>query len=413
MRQSRLFTKTQQEAPKDEQSKNAKLLMQAGYVFKEMAGVYSFLPLGQRVIRKINNIIHEEMTSVGGEEIHMSALQDPSVWEKSGRWSDDVVDNWFKTSLQNGTELGLGFTHEEPLTRMMAQHITSYKQLPAYPYQIQLKFRNEVRSKSGVMRGREFYMKDLYSFSENLEQHNTFYELMKKTYMNVFSRCGVGDYTYLTFADGGSFSKFSHEFQTITSAGEDTIYVSKEKNIAVNKEVLNDDVLAELGLTQEELTEEIASEVGNIFTLGTKFSEALDLTFTNREGKNKHVFMGSYGIGPARLMGVVTELYSDEKGLVWPEAIAPFSIHLISINADEEAHKLYEKINDLGIDILWDDRDLRPGQKFADSDLIGIPHRVVISPKTINAGGVELKARTSEDAEIISEEELISRLQSQ
>lgn len=406
MKQSQLFSKTQQEAPKDEVAKNAQLLIRAGYVYKEMAGAYSFLPLGWRVLQKIKTIIREEMNSIGGHEMHMTALQDKSTWEPTNRWDDEVVDNWFKTSLKNGTELGLAFTHEEDIAHLMTQYLTSYKQLPFYPYQIQLKFRNEARAKSGVMRGREFFMKDMYSFSKSDEEHNEFYEKAKQAYLNVFERCGIGEYTYLTFASGGSFSKYSHEFQTVTDAGEDIVYIDKEKNIAINEEVYTDEVISDLGLSKDTLVKEKAAEVGNIFSLGTKFSDAHNTTFTSAEGKDQSVIMGSYGIGPARVMGTVVELFGDDKGLVWPEAIAPFKIHLISINADEQAQVLYESLLEKGVEVLWDDRDARPGQKFADSDLIGIPHRVVLSPKTIEAGGVEHKKRTEQEGVIISIEDL-------
>ena len=253
MKQSQLFSKTQQEAPKDEVAKNAQLLIRAGYVYKEMAGAYTFLPLGWRVLQKIKGIIREEMNAIGGHEMHMTALQDKSTWTPTNRWDDEVVDNWFKTTLKNGTELGLAFTHEEDIARLMTQYLTSYKQLPFYPYQIQLKFRNEARAKSGVMRGREFFMKDMYSFSKNQEEHDLFYEKSKQAYLNVFERCGIGEHTYLTFASGGSFAKYSHEFQTLTDAGEDIIYVDKSKNIAINEEVFNDEVIADLGFSKNDL----------------------------------------------------------------------------------------------------------------------------------------------------------------
>jgi prolyl-tRNA synthetase len=295
MRQTKLFTKTRKEAPADETSKNAELLIRAGFVHKEMAGVYDYLPLGLRVMNKISNIVRDEMNRIGGVEIKMTVLQDRELWEKSGRWDDEVLDVWFKTDLKSGGEVGLGTTHEEAFTAMLKNHINSYKDLPIYPYQIQAKFRNELRAKSGIMRGREFLMKDMYSFSKNLEEHNEFYEKTKKAYKNIYDRVGLGHLTYLTFASGGSFSKYSHEFQTVTSVGEDVIYLDEEKGLAVNKEVLNDEVLAELGLDRAKLVEHKAVEVGNIFTLGTRFSEPLELNFTDDAGKPNQVFMGSYG----------------------------------------------------------------------------------------------------------------------
>ena len=410
MKQSHLFTKTRKEAPSDEEAKNAQLLIRAGFIHKELAGVYSLLPLGKRVYDNICTVIREEMNTIGGVELHLSALQESATYEQSGRWSDEVVDVWFKTHLKNDTELGLGFTHEEPLTRAMTNHISSYRDLPAYPYQIQTKFRNETRAKSGIMRGREFVMKDLYSFSKDQSEHDHFYEQSKTAYMNVYKRLGLGDKTYVTFASGGSFAKYSHEFQTIADIGEDTIYVHAEKGIAINEEVYTDEVLRDLGVTKEELTKQKAVEVGNIFSLGTKFSEAIGLYFTDKEGNKQPVIMGSYGIGPTRVMGLIAELLSDEHGLVWSDQIAPFKVHLISINQDQKATELYDQLTSQGISALFDDRDVRPGQKFADSDLIGIPHRVVISDKSLDAGGLEYKARTNIDSEIISREQIISKL---
>lgn len=418
MRQTQLFTKTRKDAPKDEVSKNAQLLIRAGYIHKEMAGVYSFLPLGLRVFNNIVNIIREEMNAIGGQEITLSALQEPKVWEKSGRWSDEAIDVWFKTTLKNGSELGLGTTHEEPLTALMTEYVSSYKDLPRYVYQFQTKFRNELRAKSGIMRVREFVMKDLYSFSKTEKEFKDFYEKCAKAYMKVFTRVGIGDKTFRTFASGGSFSKFSDEFQMVCDAGEDTVYVNKKKKIAVNKEVYNDKVLGELGLSKEDMTEEKAIEVGNIFPLGTRFSDALDLQFTDEDGSKKPVIMGCYGIGPGRLMGAIVEANSDEKGLVWGEEIAPFRAHLVSIasgnkDVEDEADRYYEMLKDEGIEVLYDDRDVRAGEKFADADLIGIPTRLVVSEKTVSAGGIEVSGRAStkkNGAMLIRESDIVEQL---
>lgn len=414
MRQSLLFTKTRKDAPKDEVSKNAELLIRAGFIHKEMAGVYSFLPLGLRVLKKIEQIIREEMNAIGGQEIELTALQTKDVWEKTGRWDDKVVDNWFKTKLKNDTELGLGFTHEEPLTNLMTEYLRSFRDFPIYVYQFQTKFRNEARAKSGIMRGREFLMKDLYSFSRDQKEHDEFYERSKKAYMNVFNRVGIGERTYITFASGGSFAKYSHEFQTLTEAGEDSVFVDEKKKIAINKEVLNDEVLNDLGISKSDLLEKKAVEVGNIFSLGTRFSEAFELTYTDESGNKKPVVMGSYGIGPSRVMGTIAEILSDEKGLVWPESVTPFRVHLISIEDKEgkvkkEAEVLYKKLMEKGIEVLLDDRDARPGEKFADSDLIGIPTRVVISEKTLQAESVEVKDRKMGTVEIIKLTEFLGK----
>lgn len=417
MLQSKLFTKTRKDAPKDEVSKNAQLLIRGGFVHKDMAGVYSFLPLGLKVLSNIIAIIRKEMVAIGGEEVSLSALQEKNLWEKSGRWGDSVMDNWFKTKLKNDTELALATTHEEPLTNLMKDHIHSYRDLPRYVFQFQTKFRNETRAKSGIMRGREFLMKDLYSFSKDEKDHTEFYEKAKAAYTKIFQLVGIGEQTFVTFASGGSFSKYSHEFQALTDAGEDTIYVSKDKKIAVNKEVMNPEVLADLGLKEGDLEEKKAVEVGNIFNLGTRFSDALELSFVDDSGKKSPVVMGSYGIGPARLMGTIVEILSDEKGIVWPEMVAPFKVHLIEIqkeNAEVRKHAedIYKKLTGLGVEVLYDDRDARAGEKFADADLIGIPFRVVVSEKTIQAGGVELKKRTEEDTKIISINELFKTLSS-
>lgn len=422
MKMSRLFTKTSKTAPADEQAKNAQLLIKAGFIHKEMAGVYDYLPLGNIVINKIVNIIREEINAIGGQELHMSALQPKENWDASGRWHDDVVDVWFKTKMHSGEgyhlgpELGLGNTHEEALTGLMRTFIKSYKDLPVYPYQFQTKFRNELRSKSGIMRCREFLMKDLYSFSRDEASHNEFYEQAQKAYIKIFERLGLGDLTYFTVASGGSFSKFSHEFQTLTDIGEDTIYVHEGKKLAINKEVYNDAVLAELGIKKDELIEKRAVEVGNIFPIGTRFSEPLGLNYTDEEGNLKPVFMGSYGIGPGRVMGTIVEHYADEKGLVWPSNIAPAQVYLASVGQAESvikaADELYEHLLKNEIEVLYDDRDARPGEKFADADLIGIPLRVVVSEKTIASNQYEVKGRTEKEAKLLSLEELIKQVKS-
>ena len=407
MKQSQLFTKTRKEAPSDEVAKNAQLLIRAGFIHKEMAGVYSYLPLGLRVLNKINMIIREEMDAVGGQEISMTALQDKAVWEKSGRWSDEIVDNWFKTYLKNGAEVGLGFTHEESIANIMTNFVSSYKDLPFYAYQIQTKFRNETRAKSGLMRGREFLMKDLYSFSRNKEEHEEFYEKMKDVYMNVFNKLGIGEYTYLTISSGGTFSKYSYEFQTLSESGEDVICIDEKKNIAVNKDDLCDEILSEAGMSKDNLVEKKSIEVGDIYSLEYKFSKALDLKYKDSEGKEEYVYMGSYGMSPTRLMGTVVEVMADESGMIWPKSIAPFQVHLLSLNENEKADELYAMLQKEGIEVLYDDRAARPGEKFADSDLIGVPYRIVISGKSLESGGVEIKKRTDESVKIVSIDEVL------
>lgn len=413
MRQSKLFSKTRKEAPKDEVSKSAQLLIKAGFIKKEMAGVYTMLPLGLRTLRRIEDVIRKHMNNVGGVEMNLTALQDPEVWKKTDRWDDEKVDNWFKTKLKNGTELGLGFTHEEPLTALMRDHISSYKDLPVYPYQFQTKFRNELRAKSGILRGREFLMKDLYSFSESKEQHDEFYEKIKQAYFDIFADLGLGEKTFITFASGGSFSKYSHEFQTETDAGEDIIYYSPEKKIAVNKEVYTDEVLEELGIDKKDLVEKKTVEVGNIFTLATKFSEPLELIFDDKEGNRHPVFMGSYGIGLGRLMGVIAETFSDDKGLVWPEKATPYDIHLVNVSTDNEdavklSDEIYNQLKENGKSVLYDDRDKGAGEKLSDSDLIGITKRIVVGTKGISSGEFDLYNRVTGKTEKVSESQIMN-----
>jgi prolyl-tRNA synthetase len=297
---------------------------------------------------------------------------------------------------------------------MLKPFVSSYKDLPLSVYQFQTKFRNEMRAKSGLMRGREFLMKDLYSCNVSQEAHEVFYSQATEAYKKVFERLGIGDVTYVTFASGGIFAPFSHEFQTLSSVGEDTIYVHEAKNIAINQEVYTDEVLQQLGVKKEDLVEKTAVEVGNIFTLGTRFSEALELTFTDEDGTIKPVFMGSYGIGPRRIVGLLAEHFADGKGLVWPENVAPFKVYLASLGNTQDvvsaADDLYKSLTDAGIEVLYDDRDERPGAKFADADLMGIPYRLVVSAKTIEAGKYELKRRTGTDTEMVSAEELTKLL---
>lgn len=414
MRQSQLFTKTRREDPKDEISKNAKLLIRAGYIHKEMAGVYALLPLGLRVIKKIENIIRREMNLLGGQEIELTALQNPLTWQKSGRWDDSVVDVWFKTEINGSGEVGLGTTHEEPLSAIMSEYVQSYRDLPRYVYQFQTKFRNELRAKSGIMRGREFLMKDLYSFTATLEELDNFYEQVAKSYERIFAEVGIGDITHRTFASGGSFSKFSHEFQTESEAGEDTTYVCRDKNLAINEEVFTDDVLTELGATTTEFQPMKTIEVGNIFKLGTKYSEPFSLSYRDEVGANHPVIMGSYGIGLGRLMGTVVEVLSDEKGIVWPRSIAPFIVHVVALGVSDvvqaESEKIYGLLLDRGVEVLFDDREVSAGEKLADSDLLGIPTRVIVSDKTIAAGAYEVKDRSTGEIRPMSTSELLASL---
>lgn len=415
VRQSHLFTRTRKEVPQDEVAKNAQLLIRAGYIHKEMAGVYAYLPLGLRVQNKLRQIVREEMDAIGGQELLMTSLQSKELWEKTSRWGDDVVDIWFKSALKAGGEVGLAWSHEEPIAEMMKAYIASFRDLPIFVYQFQTKLRNELRAKSGIMRGREFVMKDMYSFCLGEEDHTRFYNESIAAYKRVFDRLGIGADTYVTFASGGAFTKFSHEFQTIAENGEDITYINKEKGIAVNEEVLNEETLQALGVTRDELTPTKTAEVGNIFNFGTQKSEDLGLYYRNDKGEQIPVWMGSYGIGITRVMGLLAEKFADERGLIWPESVAPFKVHLIALgekesNAFKEAENLYNILEETGIEVLFDDRDARAGEKFADADLIGIPYRAVISAQSLEKGGIELKGRSESEARIVSKEGLLERL---
>ncbi len=410
MRFSKLFTKTLRTAPKDEAARGAQFLLRAGYIHKELAGIYDYLPLGLRVLENIKKIIREELNEIGCQEVLMSSLQNPEPWQKTDRWDIEKMDIWFRTQLAAGGELGLAPTHEEPMTNMLKSYVSSYKDLPIYVYQFQTKFRNELRAKSGIMRTREFLMKDLYSYSTDEELHDKFYHEAEKAYKRIYDRLGIGGDTFQTFASGGVFSKYSHEFQTITEVGEDTIYFNEDKSVVLNEEVLNDEVLQDLGVKREELKSARAAEVGNIFTLREKYSAPLDLAFNDKDGSRKTVFMGCYGIGVSRVMGVIAEKLADDKGLVWPENIAPYKYYLVNIG--DEGTKLAEKLyKGHEEDTLYDDRDLRPGEKFADAELLGIPYRIVVSDRNLEKGIIEVTNRaTGETRELPAKDFSLSNL---
>lgn len=412
MRLTKLFTKTSKTVPADEVAKNAQLLIKAGFIHKEMAGVYTYMPLGLRVLEKIKNIVREEMNNVDGQEVMMTVLQPKELWEKTDRWDDAKVDNWFKTKLVNGTELGVGLTHEEPIVDMVSNYVNSYKDLPFSVYQIQSKFRNELRAKSGLSRGREFVMKDMYSFSATQAQHEIEYQKIVEAYYRVYDRLGLGDITYRTYADGGIFTpKFSDEFQTIAEIGEDRIYVDEKKRIAINEEIYTDENLEKLGLNKDDLVEKKGVEVGNTFHLESKYTDALGVYYNDENGDKQSIIMGCYGIGISRIMGVIAELNADEKGLVWPENIAPYKVYLISIgNTKNYVDSLYDELVGLGIEVLYDDRDVRPGQKFADHELMGIPYRVTVSDRLMESGNVEIVERKSNEQKLLTREQLLDKL---
>lgn len=407
MRQSQLFTRTVKELPKDETSYNAQALIRAGFIDKSAAGVYSFLPLGWKVINKIENIIREEINAIGGQEINMPSLAPKENWQATGRW--DSLDVLFKTTGSDEKEYALNPTHEEVVTPLAKKFISSYRELPLAVYQIQNKFRNEKRAKSGLLRGREFLMKDLYSFHATQEDLDEYYEKAIGAYNNIFRRVGLGEKTYLTYASGGSFSKYSHEFQALTPAGEDIIYVCDDCKMAVNKEIIVDQNTCPK-CSKKDLREERAVEAGNIFKLGTKYSEPFDLKYQDKDGEKKIVIMGCYGLGIGRLMGTIVEVCHDDKGIIWPENVAPFKVHLLSLNENETAEKIYSDLVKQGIEVLYDDRELQAGEKFADADLIGCPYRLIVSRKTLALDSVELKSRSSAASELVKLADLIAKL---
>lgn len=411
MRLSQNFTRTLKEAPADEVSRNAQLLIRAGYAYKTMAGVYSYTPLGLRVIENIKQIVREEMNDTHSQELLMSTLQNKETWLETGRWSDELVDVWFKSKLQDGTEVGFGWTHEEPIIELLRSYLKSYKDLPISVYQFQNKLRNELRAKSGIMRGREFIMKDMYSVHATKDDLDSYYNHTIEAYKRCYQRFGLGEDTYVTFASGGAFTKFSHEFQTICDAGEDYIYLHREKNIAINEEVL-DDAIKELGIERDELEKVKTAEVGNIFNFGTQKSEEMNLVFTGEDGKQHFAYMGSYGIGITRVMGVIVEKFADDKGIVWPDNIAPAKVYLVQIGKKSiaQADKLYESLQAHGVEVIYDDRDERPGSKFADSELMGIPYRVTVSDRLLDNGTVEFTPRATGESALLTTDQLLDKL---
>ncbi len=405
MRQSQFFIKTQKEAPKDEEAINAKLLIRGGFVDKLMAGVYTFLPLGLIVLKKIENIIRKEMNKAGGAELLMPSLHPKENWNKTGRW--ETMDDLYKIKDLSNREFALGPTHEEVIVPLLKKVIFSYKDLPIYVYQFQNKFRMELRAKSGLLRGREFLMKDLYSFHTSEEDRDRYYKIMSSAYKTIFNRVGLGKDTYFTFASGGTFSKYSDEFQIVTSAGEDIIHICDQCNIAINNEIIEEQKTCPK-CSGVDFRKEKAIEAGNIFKLKNKFAEDFDLKFKDKDGSEKLVIMGCYGLGLSRLMGAIVEVNHDENGIIWPQAVAPFQIHLLNIikgeKKKEAGKKIYENLKKVGIEVLYNDKeDVSAGEKFAEADLIGIPYRAVISEKTGNK--IEVKRRNSKDINLVSENE--------
>ncbi len=410
MRQSQLFTKTRKEAPSDEVAKNVQLLIRAGYIHKEMAGVYSYLPLGLRTLNKIETIIREEMDAIGGQEIKMATLHPSEKWKQTGGWTS--VDVLFKLQSRTEKEYALGQSEEEIVTPIAQEYANSYKDLPIAIYQIGQKYRDELRAKSGIMRGREFGMKDMYSFHESQTDFDRFYAVAKEAYLRIFTRAGLD--AKVTEASGGSFSeKLSYEFMVLTDAGEDNIIYCPSCTHCANSEVAKADAGGECPKCKNgTLAKSRAAEVGNVFDLGMKYPQAFGFTFKDKEGKEQVPIVGCYGIGTTRLLGTIVEVFADEKGIVWPESIAPFTAHLVVLPSEDFAVKksadaLYENLLKAGVEVLYDDRDARAGEKFADADLMGIPTRIVVSDKTLKEGKYEVKSRANGKVEMKSERELL------
>lgn len=410
MRYSQLVSKTNPADPKDELTTNAKLLVRAGFINKLMAGVYSYLPLGLLVINKIEQIVREEMNAIGGQEIFLPALHPAENWKQTGGW--ESIDILFKLKSRTGKDYALGQSHEEVITPLAKEYVKSYKDLPLALYQIQQKFRDELRAKSGVLRGREFRMKDMYSWHENQADFDRFYAQVKEAYLKIFKRCGLT--TKVTEASGGSFSeKISYEFMVLTEAGEDDIFYCPSCDYCVNVEIAK-------GLSEGnecpkcqsgKMHKGRASEVGNVFDLGQKYPKAFDFKLADKEGKLFFPIMGCFGIGISRLMGVIVEAANDERGILWPESVAPATVHLLGLSLNDPAIKkqteaLYQELTQKKITVLYDDRESSAGVKFATADLIGIPHRVVISPKT--EGKLEYKKRSEKEPKLITLSELLS-----
>ncbi len=413
MKQSNLFTKTTREAPRDEMSRNAIWLTRAGYIHKEMAGVYSYLPLGLRVIEKIEKIVREAMNKIGGQEVLLSALHPKENWEKTGRW--ETMTDLYKVRDTSDKEFALGPTHEEIITPLVASQINSYQDLPFSAYQFQTKFRSELRAKSGILRGREFIMKDLYSFHRDESDLDNFYNLVGESYGEIFKAVGIGDQTIHTLASGGTFSKFSHEFQTLTPAGEDKIHICTKCRLGINDEIIAEHKVCP-SCGSADRTTETGIEVGNTFKLGTRFSTPFELNYRDEKGEMKPVIMGCYGLGITRLMGAMVEVLADDAGLIWPEAVAPFRAHLVSLGAEKDAEvmkqasEVYNLLTKSGIEVFWDDRPLAAGVKLADADLLGLPYRLVVSSRTTGKKEVEVKRRTAKEVELIPIEKLCASL---
>lgn len=417
MRMSHLFTKTSKTAPADVETTNAKLLVQSGFVHQEMAGVYSYLPLGLRVLRKISQVVREEMDALGAQEILMPALHPKAPWVTTGGW--DSIDVLFKIKSRTNNEYALGQSEEEIVTPLVLNHVKSYKQYPVQVYQIHWKYRDELRAKSGILRGREFLMKDMYSFHTTQEDFDRFYQRAKEAYLKIFKRLGL--VAKVTEASGGAFSeKISYEFMVLTDAGEDDILYCDKCDYCVNVDIATVKRGDECPRNADgKLKAARASEVGNVFDLGQKYGKAFDMGFGDENNKKQYPIMGCYGIGISRVMGVIVEASHDDRGMIWPASVAPAAVHLVALASkdkdmqskiDDASESLHDDLQKEGIEVLWDDRDASNGEKLADADLIGIPLRILISEKTLKEDSVEYKPRSSADAHLVKLENVMEEV---
>lgn len=402
MKQSQLFYKSEKEI-KGTEAISHNLLLRAGFIDQLTAGVYTFLPLGLIVLKKIENIVRNKMSSLSGQEVLMPCLTPKENWQKTGRWNN--FDVLFKMKGNADKEYALGPTHEEVISPLAKKIVFSYKDLPLYLFQLQTKFRNELRVKAGLLRTREFLMKDLYSFHQDQKDLDIYYDKVTKAYIEIFKELGIGKRTYKTLASGGTFSKYSHEFQTITTAGEDTIFICQKCSLAINAEI-KQEKCPECGASDFKQSNGV--EVGNIFKLGNKYSLPFDLTYKDKNGENQSVLMGCYGIGISRLVGAIVEINNDSKGIIWPRSVAPFLVHIVQIEntlkVKKTALNLYKQLKSNNIEVLYDDRENKTaGEKFAESDLIGIPFRVIVSEKTLKQKSFEVKERGKNKAKLVKD----------
>jgi len=402
MKQSRLFCKTKKETPKDAEVISHKLLVKGDFIEQTISGVYRFLPLGLKVLKKIEKIIREEMWDLGAQEVLLPTLQDKKLWLETNRWQT-IDPPLFKLLDRHQKEIALGPTHEEEMVDIARKRVKSYQDLPFSLFQIQNKFRNEMRASGGLLRQREFLMKDLYSFYSNEEEAREFYERVKKAYFKIFRRCALQ--TILVEASSGTIGgKLSHEFQVEAEVGEDRILICSKCGYGVNIEKIGE--IKKCPECRGILEKKNSIEVGHIFYLGTKYSKAMSADFKDRDGKEKPILMGCYGIGLPRLMATIVEIHHDEKGMIWPQSVAPFQLHLIRIENSRPvklaAEKLYNDLTKENIEVLYDDRlDKSAGEKFADCDLIGVPRRLVISERTLKQNCAELKNRGAKKTKLI------------